>query len=1235
LYSGEHQVVEIWRKFLKRWLKHLSLISIALQIFSVISSAPSRALTEVTIAYQGPLTGGEAKTGISQFNSVRYAVEKFNSTSTSYKVQLKAIDDQGDPSVAAKLAPTTITDEKLIGLIGPAYSGASIVSLPYFIGVGLPNISPSATRNVLTDPSSASYGYPVFHRTIGLSMGEAFAKHSIKDVAGPKVYLISGDDPYASVHIPDIQDAFASLDAKLLTTQSISESTTDFSAVIAKIKVTGANTVMFLGYSQNAARFVKQLRDSGFAGVVSVANLDFLDDEDFVSLAGKAAEGTRITTNVLESMGLVSTKLEDDFKKTIGVGSSWYSIQTIDAANIMLGCISQGNVKRETLLKCIKGFKGKSLLGADISFDAYGDISGYHTYVGEFKGSQFQFTDPITNEPVVPKPTAPVESTEAQINLKSVSTRTISPGEKVSWNFEVTVQPGYIKGIYVTLIDSQGQARGFFIDGSSRFKGYVVEQAETYNTDLTLYTHASLVPGTYSIAHFCLEASKRDCVTDPKYAKAYNPSKENRSVNLDEFSFQVKDIGSNFQEKPLQISKITGKKSAYSPGEVISYEVEATGKMAFDQANMSLSFGNNSVNASCQRGYFSNCSFVQDKDKGITKVTFTFPIPEDLPAGKFEISSIYLSSSNVSISTSDTSINTTAAWTSSFSYQSNVTYGNNGLALPLDQTFDFSAYSATILDSGGVEKRPPTWNNLGWKTKKVNAGSEAFLTLDINGYHRFISGAYLYSLVSTSGNMISLKDITASLVTSDLSEGIYPLKKSGQYQIMVTIPRTTMPGSYRIGQLTVEATNCQAKNSNEYNQKLNSGTGQCSGLNSWQTTYYNGNLKALAWPGSESIATATLEVLPALKPQLPTLKTISVESNVLKIDYPYDFELSCEFSSDKGVLIHQQVSKGQSPDSINHLIIADLKPDTIVKLSGNCTGNDGLTGDLSVVEFKTAKPIPPAAPKVIPIDIGFETAKFEFIYREGFKYQVKSNSGTVTLSNGSIEFNNLSPDSKVEFQISITDSYSQTTTGDPITFSTNLPNPPKLPTLQLVSKTQTRVSLSTKFEKQNEYEVTTSSGSASISGDNITILDLKPGEKFTIVLTAQDKYGQSATIKEIFQANLPSAPRAPTLISKSIQSNELNVMVNQQAETQLFIKSSSGVVSVVGNLVKITNLAPKTTVTLTAYIVDQFGQSSTVSTKSYTTRAAAAQKSLTCTNGKTTKVVIGANPTCPAGFKKK
>ena len=1215
---------------MKVWLKRVALVALLSQPLSVLVSAPTQAAVEITIAYQGPLSGPESFVGIPQLNGAKYAISKFNAASSKYKVQLTTIDDQGDPSIAQKIAPVVADNKNVIGLVGPAYSGPSRVSLPLYIKAGLVTISPSAQSITFTDPSSTFYAAPVFHRVVGINFSSALAKHSVKGVSAPKAFIIDGTENFFGNQIGIIRDTLTSLKASVVGSQEVTSGTTDFSPVIASIKSTGANVVIYDGYDNGAAALVKQLRDSGFAGIFSAGNVTF--GKDFLAIAGKSAEGARITTSAVDSISQISTTLEADFKKTTGASSGTYSIEAIDATNIMLSCIDKGNITRETLLKCVKEYRGKSLLGAEISFDSYGDISGNHTYVGEVKNSQIQFADPITNEPIVRKV---VESTEAEINLKSVSARTISPGENVSWNFEVTVQPGWTKGIYLQIADAQGQIRYLNLDLTSQFKGGLVEKAETFTTDLVLQTHTGLLPGKYSLANFCIEGQKRVCVTDPKYASTFNQSRQNRSVNLEEFSFQVKDTGTNLREAPLKISKITGRKSSYSPGEVIQYEVEANGKMTLGQASMTLSIGNNAVSASCQGSYGSNCTYIQNKEKGITTMTFSFPIPEDLPAGKVELSSIYLSSIGATTSTSLSDANTTATWNNAFTYSNKSIRSESGDTLSTDPTFDFSAYSATILDSGGGEKRPPTWSNLAWKTNKVNAGSEAVLTLDVNGYQRFISGVNLYNLISTSGKMIPLKDVSSSLVSSETSEGIYPLKKSGKYQIKVTIARSAVPGSYRLGQLTIDASNCEAKNSAEWVAKLSSGSGQCSGLNSWQTTYYNGNLKTLSWPGSEATAALTLEVLPAAKPQLPSLKVIATEPNVLKIDYPYDYEVTCEFSADKGNLIHQEVSKGQSNDGLNHLIISELKPDSVLKLTGVCTGIDGMKGDSAVVEFRTAKPVPPAVPKVSPNEIGVESAKFDFVYREGFKYQVKTNSGTAVVTNGAIEFSRLSPDSRVEFQISITDPYSQTTTSDPIVFTTKRPKPPVAPTIQLVNKSQTRVSASMKFEQQNEYEVTSTSGTVSIVGGQINVAGLKPGEQFTIIVTATDKYKQSVSTKESFQAELPSAPRMPSLISKSILANEITLTTTQQDGVQLVVKSSSGVVTVSGNTIKISNLNPKTSVTLSAYSVDQFGQSSSVNTKSYTTRAAAPQRSLTCTNGKTTKIVIGANPTCPAGFKKK
>jgi branched-chain amino acid transport system substrate-binding protein len=1212
------------------WLKRITLFLLLSQPLSVLTSAPTQASVEVTIAFQGPLTGPEANIGIPIFNSAKYAVEKFNATSTNYKVRLAAMDDQGDPVISSKVAPSLIEDRKIIGLLGPVYSGASLVAFPYFIKAGLVSISPSASNFTLTDPSSSRYGYPIFHRTIGINFADPLAKHSIKGIANPKVFVIDGTENHTGNQVGLINETLLSLKASVLGSQEVTSGTTDFSPVITKVKATAANVVIYAGYDNGAAALFKQLRDAGFAGVFSAGNVTF--GKDFLSLAGKAAEGTRITTSALENISQISPSLEVDFKKITGASSGTFSIEAIDATNIMLSCIGKGNIARDTLLKCVKEYKGKSILGAEISFDRHGDVSGNYTYVGEIKNSQIQFSDPITNQPIVRKI---VESTDAEINLKSVSARTISPGENVSWNFEVTVQPGWTKGIYLQIEDTQKQFRYLYLDLTSRFKGSIVEKAETFNVDLALQTHAGLLPGKYSVANFCIEGQKRDCVTDPKYASNFDQSRKNRSINLDDFSFQVKDTGTNLREEPLKISRITGRKSFYSPGEVIQYEVEAIGKMILGQANLGLNFAGTGVSAYCQPPYASNCTFAQDKQKGVTKITFTFPIPEDLPAGKAELTSIYISSVGTSPSSGDASGNTTGSWSNGFSYSNKAIQDNSGQILINEPTFDFSAFSATILDSGGAERRPPTWTNLAWKTNKVNAGSQAVLTLNVNGYQRYLSSLYLYNLISTSGNYISLKDILASVVSVDSTESIYPLRTSGQYQIKVTIPRSAQPGSYRLGQLTVQASNCQAKDAMEWIQKTNTGTGQCFGLNSWETTYNNGYLSSMGWPGSEKNATLTLEILPAAKPQLPSLKVIVTESNSLKIDYAYDYEVTCEFSTDKGNLVHQEVSKGQSNDGVNHLVITDLKPDSVVKLSGACTGSDGLKGDSAIIEYRTAKPTPPAIPKVTPNEIGVDTAKFDFVYREGFKYQVNTTSGNVVVSNGAIEFSRLSPETKVEFQLSITDPYAQTTTSDPIVFTTNRPKPPVSPPLQLVNKSQTRVSVSTKFESQYEYEIASTSGTASIIGNQINISGLKPGEQFTLLVTAKDKFQQSATAKENFQTELPSPPRIPSLISKSVLSNEIIVTVTQQEGSQLVIKSSTGVVSVSDNTVKVSNLLPRSIVTLSAYSVDQFGQSSGVVTKNYTTRAPAPQRSLTCTNGKTTRIVVGANPVCPAGFRRK
>ena len=164
----------------------------ALAVGTAVAIAPTSnaAAKVVTIAYQGPLTGEEAQVGIDELNGVKYAVKLFNAKNKGkYSVKIVEVDDQGSGTEAAKVAPGTASNKKIIGLVGPAYSGATINSLPFYKQTNLPMVSPSATRVSITDPTQGLIGFPVFHRIPATDavQGPALYKLAVKGVSNPSV----------------------------------------------------------------------------------------------------------------------------------------------------------------------------------------------------------------------------------------------------------------------------------------------------------------------------------------------------------------------------------------------------------------------------------------------------------------------------------------------------------------------------------------------------------------------------------------------------------------------------------------------------------------------------------------------------------------------------------------------------------------------------------------------------------------------------------------------------------------------------------------------------------------------------------------------------------------------------------------------------------------------------------------------------------------------------------------
>jgi branched-chain amino acid transport system substrate-binding protein len=359
----------------------LAVVTAAAVAFGLTSvPAASAAVKTYTIGYQGPLSGGEASTGIDEQNAVKYAIKLFEAANKNIKVKLVSIDDQGDPAVAGTVAPGVASNKNVLGVVGPAYSGATIASLPYYKSVNMALISPSATRVSLTDPTSPDFGGPIFHRVVGKDdlQGPALAKYATAGVSAAKVFVFDDQSAYAVPLRGFVEAGLKKVaGASVVGGDSVPNTTTDFSPTIAKIKTSGATVVIYTGYYSQAAVFIKQLRDSGSKAVF--AGGDGVFNQEFPKLAGAAAEGSKVTG--VGGLAGVDAKMEADFKKKMGVSSGVYSVESFDAANILLSGILAGKTTRTKMLAYVKAYKGKSISGNTIKFDANGDIS-YGLFAG-------------------------------------------------------------------------------------------------------------------------------------------------------------------------------------------------------------------------------------------------------------------------------------------------------------------------------------------------------------------------------------------------------------------------------------------------------------------------------------------------------------------------------------------------------------------------------------------------------------------------------------------------------------------------------------------------------------------------------------------------------------------------------------------------------------------------------------------------------------------------------------
>ncbi|MFB7584907.1 ABC transporter substrate-binding protein [Streptomyces hydrogenans] len=225
----------------------------------------------VRIGVDAPLSGGLASMGTGIRNSAELAVRTANATGhvPSVTFELTALDDGADPAKGAANATRFVSDDKLVGVVGPLNSGVARTLVPVLSRAGVVNVSPGNTDPALTLGPDWATGtrarpYSTYFRTVGTDADQGpFAARYLHGAGKTKIYVVDDASPHGTAVASGLTAAWKRLGGTVVGTERVDPAERDFAGLALRVRSSGAEAVYFGGYYDTAAPLSQQLKQAG------------------------------------------------------------------------------------------------------------------------------------------------------------------------------------------------------------------------------------------------------------------------------------------------------------------------------------------------------------------------------------------------------------------------------------------------------------------------------------------------------------------------------------------------------------------------------------------------------------------------------------------------------------------------------------------------------------------------------------------------------------------------------------------------------------------------------------------------------------------------------------------------------------------------------------------------------------------------------------------------------------
>src|ERR1700740_2699448 len=349
-------------------MKKITTFGIALGIAVVSAGA---ATAQVKFGVGGPITGPSAATGAQMKNGVDQAAVDINAAGgiLGQKITVSYGDDASDPkqgvSVANKFAADGV---KLI--IGHYNSGVTIPASEAYQENGILQITPASTNPTVTERKM----WNIF-RTCGRDdqQGQVAGKYILAHFKGKKIAFVNDKTTYGKGLADETLKTIRAGGMKEVLNEGINTGEKDYSALISKIKQSGADLVYFGGLYTEGGLIVRQMRDQGVKAPLMGG--DGITSEEFATVGGPGVVGTLMTygpdpRNRPEAKAVVDEFRKKGFEPEAYTLYSYAGVQIIKQAAEAAKSLDPKKVAE----KMHSGMTFNTVLGP-YSYDHKGDIT--------------------------------------------------------------------------------------------------------------------------------------------------------------------------------------------------------------------------------------------------------------------------------------------------------------------------------------------------------------------------------------------------------------------------------------------------------------------------------------------------------------------------------------------------------------------------------------------------------------------------------------------------------------------------------------------------------------------------------------------------------------------------------------------------------------------------------------------------------------------------------------------